>query len=229
MKKILLLLLLLPCMASAGQYLETFDGVKVRARQKLNVSSSASYLTDTAFANYIRDGMVEVNTVMGAIVTPSVITTGVNVNTYSLDSLTVKILSVEWSENDSVKALEFVPRRMWAEKNHKSTVGEAGWLKIPSYYDNTETQIAIHPPPSRSGDTIKIISEKRIGNIDTVSTLSAIPEKYRVAVLRYVVWQAAEDMGHERAAEFKAAYDRTVANLLAIYGRGGQGIAKTDQ
>lgn len=211
MKKIILVAILLCPSAFAGQYLSTFSAVRAQARAKLNVSSSSAYLTDSTANQYIREGIIFINPMVMYDKEVKTFTSTFKQNTYSLDTMMIGVISVEFSKNDSVKTLKYVPRDMWFDQYPRSTVGEKGWEKFPAFFDYSDDQIFIYPTPTRVGDTMKIYGWQRVGDIDTVSTLAKLPEAYRIAVMWYVIKEAAKARTDPRTASFEQSFAEAVA------------------
>ena len=221
MKKITVIVvsMLLAANTFGGQALSSFSSIREQVRNRLNLSaSSTSYLSDSTINGHIRTGIIEVNPLLRGVKGTNTFVTTLNQNTYSLDSLAIGVVAAEWSYNDTVKALNYVPRARWYELETKTTrVGKDGWGSRPSAYDYTYSQIILYPTPTKSGDTIKVTSWKRITGMDTLTTLSAMPEAYREAVLNYVVWQVALSKQHPTAPIRKEEYERSLVNLGAAF------------
>lgn len=226
MKKILIALLLLAGSANAGQFLETFSEVRAQARAKLNINSTSAYLTDSTANQYIREGMLFVNPMMMYDKEVKATVTTFKQNTYTLDTMFVGLISIEMSKNDSVKTLKYVPRGQWYEQYVEKTTGKTGYDKWPSFYDYSDDQLFLYPTPTRAGDTVKMYGWQKVGDVDTVSTLTKVPEKYRLAVMFYVAYAAADARSDMKAQRLFQLFEAAMQSAVAYYERGGAASAK---
>lgn len=222
MKKIIVLFLLLAGSAQAGQFLETFAEVRAQVRAKLNINSTSSFLTDSTANQYIREGMLVVNPMVmfDKEVKTTVLT--FKQNTYSLDTMLIGIISAEISRSDSVKTLKYVPRGEWYNQYvAPATAGKIGYEKWPSFFDYSDDQIFIYPTPTNPNltDTLKIYGWQKVGSIDTVSTMTKMPEAYRVAVLDYVIYVAAKARSHPNTMLYYQDFQRDIAAINAAFNR----------
>lgn len=202
----------------AGQYLATFAQVRSEVKNSLNITGT-TYVTDSTLNGFIREGIVTVNPILRGVKATSAFVTSVRQNTYNLDSLTIGIMSVEWAKGDSVKTLTYMPRHLWYERLTKTVFQEIEYAARPSYYDYTDNQIFLYPTPIISGDTIKVLGFKRITGIDTLTTLSAMPEAYRAAVYKYVLWRVAASKQHPMTQVYYGEYV-AARDLIALAFRG---------
>lgn len=214
-----IMLLSLAGSAQAGQFLETFDEVRAQARAKLNILSTSAYLTDSTANQYIREGMLALNPMVMYDKEVKTTVTTFKQNTYSLDTMMIGLISVEFSDGDSVKTLKYVPRGLWFEQYTHKTGGKTGYEKLPSFYDYSDDQLFVYPTPTRAGDTIKMYGWQKVGDLDTVSTLTKLPEAYRIAILHYVVYAAAEARSDPRTDRFFQNYQRATAVIGIAFNR----------
>lgn len=230
MKK-LLILLLLPMVwfadGHAAEQFATFKAVRYSVRQSLGFdTSSINALTDSALNVIIREGIVVVNNAAHCDKVEWVFTTAYLDNTYDIDSNIIGIISVRWQKSDSVKSLLYVPQNQWYTQEHKTTSGQKdGYLRRPSSYDYTDDVLFLYPTPTIKGsdyDTIFVVGWRAIPSLDTVSTLSAIPEKYRPIVVKYTSWQAALRARRELAASFQEQF---IGLLGGVEQKGASGAA----
>lgn len=226
---IILTWLVLASTASADQFLATFEEVAWQARRDLNVDTAGNaYLTDTVAYQKIREGIALINPLLKGDKATTVHITSFHQNTYTLDTTFVGIISVEWAKGDTVKGLVFVPRERWYEMEHKSTKGKKEYLERPSYYDYTEDQLFVHPPPRIIGDTIKVLGWKRLSYMDTLSLLLGIPEAQRVVVLKYVIWQAGKAKGNPLTQIFRDDYLEARAAVNMVFNNRGRAVATSE-
>jgi hypothetical protein len=110
-------------------------------------------------------------------------------------------MSAEWSKGgDSQKSLNYVPKPKWYEQAHRKTKGQSdGFLKRPSYYDFIDGTIFLGPPPSVTGDTIRIVAWLKIADATGAMALTTIPMRFREAILNYATWMVAVSRSHPQA------------------------------
>lgn len=192
-RAIVIFLLMLAASANSTDLFATYASVREYVKSELGYSSSSTGpMSDSLMNVYIRICAVATNAPLQMREVEKSIITGDKLNKYVLDSL-ASIISVEWSKNDSVKSLVFVPRELWFEQEHKSCRGTeaTGWNRYPSYFDYSDSLLFIHPPPDGGSDTIKILGVERYPDIDTATTLTMFPRKYRIVL----AMRAARDIG----------------------------------
>lgn len=216
MKKILFVILLFVVSpVKADDWLLSLSNIAAQAREAAGHTPTAtSYLTDTLAKNLIREGFVAVNTALQPIRTVNSIVCTKYQNSYQLDTLQMGIYSVEWVARDTVTTLVYAARETW------KTISKVVSAKLkPGFYDFDHDSIYIHPTPI-SADTILIHGWEKVANLGSIDSLAFLDQAYRLAVLKYVTWQAAMARQHPMAGEFKAQYYETLENLKAGLGRG---------
>lgn len=232
MKRILIavLLVLVASQLMAADVLETWDDYRVAMRRKLGYDTAATgLLTDANAAAFIREAVVQiVPLVQARKQITSVVTTYKNY-TYALDTTLTGILAVWWSKNDSIKVLKYVPINSWSEQEHKKTSGESvPFLQRPSFYDYTDSLLLVYPSPSLNfGDTLRIKGLHRISSVLTDSTLSEIPQKYRMPVLNYATWVAAVARTDPHATTLFQLLNWSLSKIDMTITPGGQVVPAT--
>lgn len=205
MKRITLIALLIASSVLSAEYLSTFSAVRSEVKSALNISGT-TYVSDSTLNGFIREAIVTTNPTLRGNKTVTSFVTSYYQNTYSIDTLLIDILSVEWSYNDSVKSLVYVPRSKWYEQAHKETKDKSGYEKRPSFFDFTDDQIFLYPTPTKTGDTIRVLGVSRITGMDTLSSLATVPEEYRPAILKYVIWKVASSKQHPLSDRYYNEY-----------------------
>lgn len=214
---ILMLILMLALTAGATDLFSTYASVRQYIRTELGYSSSSTGpLSDSLLNVYIRIASVTTNPVIQAREVEKSILCADGQNHYTLDSLE-SIISVEWAMNDSVKSLLFVPRELWHEQSHKFCKAEKdnSWLAYPSYFDYSDSLLFVHPPPDRGSDTIKILGVERTPDIDTASTLTRFPRKYRVAIAMRATADVAQAITSPKTAVLEGKFEKYMAKIGA--------------
>lgn len=216
MKKILILLLVLTGgVASAADFMDSFSAYRSQIRRKLGVDvTNTTYISDSTLNEYIREGVVMVAPLVKGDRAIRTVNVQYRRTDYTLDSLVTGVQSVTICKNDTVKALLYVPQNLWYQQEHRTTVGQQdGYLKRPSYYDYFDNTLLIYPPPTLLGDTIKINTWQKIGNISAVTSLTNLHPFARVAVLKYACWQAAQGRQHPMTGLFQQEYEKSLFDV----------------
>lgn len=222
MKRItIIVFLLLAHSAFASEWLSSFSQMRSLVRSALNTSGT-TYVSDSTLNEFIREAIVTINPQLRGEREVKSFTTSHSQNTYALDTLTIDIISVEWSYNDTIKSLVYVPRSQWGEQTHKETKDKSGYEKRPSFYDFTDSLIFLYPTPTKTGDTIKVLGVQRLTGMDTLTSLLAMPEAYRVAILKHVIWRLSSSKQHP-LTEMYWQDDLSSRNSLSIIFRGVNG------
>lgn len=224
---LVLVLVLLTSQVMAADVLETWSDYSIAARRKLGLDTvSTGYLTDANARAFIREAVVQIVPISGARKEITTIITGYKDYTYTLDSTLVEILAIWWSKNDSIKTLQPLPPSAWSSQPHKTTEGHKNsqpFLKRPSFYHRVDTLLLIFPPPAVVwGDTLRIEGIHRIKIVLTDSTLTEIPQQYRIPVLNYVTWCAAFARQDTRTGMLFQVLDWSLGKLGLSIIEGGQ-------
>jgi len=217
----LLFILFVAVNVSAADFLDDFTGYGVKMRQSLGISGSATgMLDDTTANNFVREAIVTLSPLIKPRKATTTIITTYRQNAYSLDTLVSGIIAVEWSKNDSVKSLVYVPRNLWYEQYSKVTKDKKDpYQQRPSYYDFIDGTIYLYPVPSAvRGDTIKIMGWEKLPNFISADTLEIIPLIYRVAILKYAVYLAARARSNPMTPMYLRDYEQAIAILRGEYG-----------
>lgn len=219
---IFLLLLLLPVGASAADELfNNMDDALIYMRQTLGyTTASSNALSDSAGRFFLRSGIVTINPIIRGDKVEWVFTLTYHQNAYAIDSNIIGVLSVEWKKLDSVKSLVYVPRAMWYNMEHQSSKGQRGRLARPSYYDYNEDYLYLYPVPTeKTGayDTIRVLGYRSVSDLDTVTSLTFMPEAYRVAVVKWAAWQAARARQHPLTESLRLEYLEQIAVINRIF------------
>lgn len=231
MKRLLLIMAMLVLCGSVraatvtGIYLDSLRNYRVQVLIYLNIdTTNTTYVTTGALDHLIREAIVTNMVLMRCDKTiDSTTVTKFRQNTYALDSLMLGVSSVEWSKNDSVKALMYVPRSHWYEMEDRSTVGQKNFAERPSYYDYDDDRVYLFPTPTVVGDTIMITGWQGIGTIDTISAFSSIPQKYRAPIARCAAWLVVKAKQHPLTETYKKDYMELLATINAALNSRGQG------
>jgi len=214
-----LLLIGLLSISAEAQILERFIDVTWDARNALNVdTANVTYLSGYEANVRIREAMSLVNRMTAENRTNVLIPIAINTYKYGLpDSVTgtpdtvvlsrQSITSVQWIKADTIKTLNYVPRAGWYEQEHQWCKAKEGMTGRPSHWDFYDDTLYIHPIPWRV-DTLYVTTIDNIYGLDTVTTLAAIKEDYRSAVLKYVVYETAKSRQHPLTALYKQDYER---------------------
>lgn len=221
MKRILLALLLLlfaaPLSASDSTLYLTFDQIAVAARGSLGYDTTSTVgLSDAANARFAREGLLALQPFMKGDEVEWIFTTTYMEHRYAIDSDIVWISSVTWRKQDSAKVLLPITMKNWGQVEHKHTMGAKNYLAHPSYYDWSDAYLLLYPIPSlKSGayDTIRVIGYQAVSDLDTITTMTHLKERYRIAVKKYVTWQAAKANYDVRTNLFMQEYKEAVAIL----------------
>ena len=213
MKKLaVFMVLFLAATVNAADWCATFSGYATEARSRLGVlSSNTTYVSDTIINQMIREAVIEHVNLLRAVKKIYTDTTVYNRFTYSLDSGLSGIISVRFISEDSLKSLTYMPRETWYQLNISPTDEAGGYASLPSYYDYSETKLFIYPRPSTHGDTIEIDGWRKIPSIAASDSLSVIPQKYRPAILSYVVYRVALSKQHPFVQLFFSEYQKSLA------------------
>ena len=205
MKKWLVIFLLLASSVSAGSFLDTRTNYYQQTRRKLGYEiGSTGLLSDTVAHCLLSEAVSAVLTPSKGLKRLTFITTTFEQNKYALDTTMIGIEDVWWQKNDSLKILKPIPISLWDTQEHKTTKGQKlGYLKRPSFYDRTDSLLVLFPIPTQPvGDTLWIKGWHRFGDIDTTTSLVIIPEQFRLPILYYLTWSAADARQDSRSVRF---------------------------
>jgi hypothetical protein len=212
---LVLLLLLVPSLVIGGS-LDSTRNVRVAARRALGVDTTGGGLTDANANYFIQEALVMHDPVLRGNVVEWVFTTTYNEYQYSIDSNIIGIISAQIEKGDVVKPLLPIPIAGWDQMKHKSTKSKKDLERYPSYYDWTDDYLFLFPVPTRENsdyDTVRVIGYRNVAEVDTIVDLSHLPERYKLAIRKYVTWQAALANSDPRTAGFEKVYDQQVAIL----------------
>jgi hypothetical protein len=224
MKKLIALLVLLSPALMASSMYETIGDMTIQIREKLGYTTgSSNALSDSTAANFIREGVLTVSPLTkGKVVAQSVVTTYRTQN-YTLAATTIGIEWVAWSRNDSTKSLLYVPRELWYQQEHKTTMGKSDFLKRPSYYDYSRDSVGmtlyLFPTPTLRDsvtDTIRVMTHQREDDLDTTTILTFLPEEHRAAVVKYATWKVAQARQHPLTEAFRQEYVEYIGIIRAL-------------
>lgn len=230
MKRILLcaVLLLVAVGANGSELYDSFGDMRSQIRRTLNYDTTSTTLVSNELLNSkIREGIV--------LLAPAVkynrvvwkLTTQYRQSEYAIDSGLVDILRVWWSKNDSVKSLLYLPRERWlpmdTDQIHARTSGYEGYQKRPSYYDFNDDYLYLFPVPTlktSASDTIKVEGYRITDDLDTVTVLSTIDEKYRTAILAYAVYEVAKSLQRGDVEVFYRDFQTALGLVQPVKPRG---------
>ncbi len=228
MKRIILVFLLsmFVCpIVSAADYLETFVDYRWEMRRALGLDTTSSGVLDDTTANqFVRQAVFQIIPILRPRFIEDTIATAANDNTYSLDTLTIGISSVQWRTGDSVKSLIYAPRAIWYQLSVNPNLAseENPYNKRPSYYDYADSQIFLYPIPAIANDSFYIMSWYKLPTAYAGDSLFQIPVQYRVAVLRYAVYLVAQSRRHPLTEIYLRDYQTIVEVLRSAYPRAYQ-------
>jgi len=220
MRRITILLLMFGVLAvnSHAEILTRFIDVTWQARNDLNVdTANTTYLPAYEANSRIQAAMSIVNKLVGDNRTNTAIPITVNTYKYALPTDYMAVTSVQWIRADTVKTLLNVPRAAWYEQEHQETKGKTGLLARPSHYDFYDDTIYVHPLPSQT-DTLYVTTTHEFPSLESYSTLAGVDEDYRVAILKYVIYETAKARQHPLVALYKQDYERLWTILFPNFG-----------
>jgi hypothetical protein len=200
---------------TGADFLLNFSDYRNHIKYKVGVgASNTTWETDTVLNELIREAIVTVNPIMRGYKTTLRKVSQFDSADYSLDSL-IGISSVMWKKNDTARSIPYLAREKWATITPQNTYGANDpYLERPTVYDYTDNLISFFPVPT-SEDTILINGWQKIPNITIISQVSQIPQKYRVAILKYATWLVARAKQHPQAVTFLNEYHESIAFLMA--------------
>ena len=226
---VLLLVLMAPSLMAAD-FLDDYLQVRKQIVRSLGYDSAvtAQPLDSITMNQFIREGAIAVAPLVRAKKSQQSFVTTAKTSDYSLDSLTISILSVWWQNDDSIRVLEYRPISTWRLLDHKTTLGVEYPFTKPSYYDYTDDKIYLYPVPGVADDTIKMITIEKVNDISTTSgVLTAFPSAFRIPIFKYALWRTAAAVRHPMRNEFYQDYRASMADLNAALNLRGQS-ATTD-
>ena len=196
----------------SADFCGSFSEYRTQMRRKLDIKqSNTAYADDSTLNQFIRESVVHVVPLINGYTTTAVVTTSYGDNSYAIDTSLVDIESVEWSYNDSIKSMIYVPKAQWYQMENKETGTKDGYEKRPSYYDFTDSYLYLYPVPTKSGDSIIITGTGKIKSLAGSDSLSNIPQKYRDVVLNYAVYQLSRAKQHPAWESFYRDYAESVS------------------
>lgn len=194
---------------SAGVRADILDSLshyRTAIRMRMGFATTSTAMSDTMLNTMIRLAVVRVNDEIKGYRVERTITLSGGVSTYNLDS-TITPLSVDIRRSDSSKSLAYVPRPQWSEQAHQQTIGQKDWtLKRPSYFDYIDGKLFIGPPPWIT-DTVKIVGLQQVRNLQSVVTLTQIPERYRELIYLRALTLVASSRQHPYTGLFLTEYE----------------------
>lgn len=219
MKKLLIVLMLLPFTVSGADWCATFGAYRNTIKQKMGLKRGycSGDFADTLLNDYIREGVIHVVDVGRLIKKTYSDTTTFHIDNITLDTgcLGVEKVWLSWSAHDSTKDLTYMPRDKWYQLNLGPLIGKRGNEHRPSYYEWSPLSrtIWLHPAPAKMGDTIKYDGWRKVPSIAATDSLAIIPQNCRGAVLAYVTYLVARATSDPRANDFKLEYIGAAATL----------------
>lgn len=198
-----------------GDFLLTLADYRAQIKHKMGVGqTNTTWLTDSVLNQLVREAIVTVNPIMRGYKTSITRVTRFDSSDYPIDSL-VGISSVVWHKDDTARSIPYLAKEKWATLATQNTYGgDDPYLERPQVYDYTDAVISFFPVPT-SEDTIQINGWAKIPNITVISAVSQIPQKYRVAVLKYASFLVARAKQHPLIQTFLDEYHESVAFLMA--------------
>lgn len=232
MKRLIpLLAMLFICgsVSAADDILDSLIDYEVQVKMYLDVdTTNTTYITTGVLDHFIREAIITTMPMIRGDKSSWTFITTYRQSTYSLDSTFLGVTSVEWSKNDSIKSLIYVPKGVWYQQEHRSVLGqEDQYMKRPSFFDHTDAQIHLYPVPIITGDTIRIYGWQKMGNIADTAVFSGIVQAYRIPVLRCAAWLVAMSKQHPNADRFKANWLESMQMVNGALNRGGDVVENT--
>jgi len=215
MKRLILIAVLLVFAASvsAADFMDSFAEYQTQIRLNLGVTATnTSYAADTTLNRVIRLSAIHINNLLKTYKTINEFVTVYHDGSYDLDSV-IGVIYVEWSKNDSVKALVYAPKGQWYQLEVQEIASQKDYKKRPSYYDFVDGTLYLFPAPVIAGDTIRVTGWEKIGNISAAASLTDIKQRYRTAVLAYATYRMALSRTHPSTQLFKGDYEEAVISL----------------
>jgi len=205
--KLVVAILLLPLVVCGNSYLDSRTDYYPAARVKLglNVASSGG-LDDTTASRLFNEAATLILPINRGIKRITEIVMTYQENTYGLDTTLVGIEAVWTDSAYRMKSLKHLPISLWNDMVHKTAAGTDNFLlSRPSFYDYTDSQLIVGPVHTGNRyDTLKIMGWHRLADVDTMTTPTLVPEKYRHAILYHMVWNQA------RARQYPQAFVESV-------------------
>jgi hypothetical protein len=198
----------------SGDFLLSMQDYRNQIKNKLGIANSnTTWMTDTVLNQLVREAIVTVNPIMRGYKTTKTVVTRFDSSDYPLDSL-IGIGSVVWYKNDTARSIPYLAREKWATITPQNTYGAGDpYTERPVVYDYTDNVISFFPIPT-SEDSVKIYGWNKIPNITIVSQVAQIPQKYRVAVLKYATWLVARAKQHPQLGTFLDEYRESLVFLM---------------
>lgn len=225
MKKLLILLtilLLVPMGLRADDYLDSLPDYARQIRRNLGASEGATgYVSDTTANEMLRLAIFTVNSAIRGVKTEMIDTTIFQINSYTLDTTIVGISSIRMSFGDTLKALSYAPISTWRTALVELLKTQAMPLdKRPFLYDYIDGTLLVFPTPVIGGDTLKIITWRKVPSITTIDSLSIMPQKYRSAVLFHATYMIAKGKQHPMTGAYATDYQEAIRFLGASVNTG---------
>lgn len=200
--------------SNGSDYMDaTVDYRSMIKRKNGIATASTQWLSDSTLNELVKEGVIEVSNVVGPYVGTKNVYTQYKQMTYPLDSLVLRVIDVSWKKGDSIKSLIPKPMNDWASINRKFCEGYTDYEARPDVYWRVGSSLNVYPAPYIEAETLLVTARLRIPNITAGSSLTLIPQNYRVAILKYATWQAALIKQSPLAGEFEKQYLESVAVL----------------
>ena len=228
MKRLTLVILILgiPGVVSAGSWLDTRAKYYTAMRMKLGYVATASGLAPTAHCSLLwSEAASIILPINKGIKKLTEVVTSYRQATYTLDSTIIDIEAVFYDSSGMLKPLEYLPIKLWGKVPHLETGGTPNpELARPSFYDYTDSVLLIYPTQTGHTwkDTLTIVAWHRLDGVDTVTVSRDIPEQYRAAILYHMVWNHAKARKDSRAEEFRAELALALSQIGLKLLAGGQ-------
>ena len=208
----------------AGDFVGSFAEYRKAIKRKCGIDmSNTAWLPDSTMNDFVKEAVAAVNPiVMGRKIIDTIASILSQENTYEIDSNMIGVFSVAWRNGDSVKSLVPVPRTLWHQQPHQTTIGQIdGYLKYPSYYDFIDGYVSVFPVPRISGDTVGdtlngafvVTGWSLVPDLTSGASISLIPQQYRATILEYATWKVAEAKQHPLAAGFRSNFFELLSRM----------------
>jgi len=193
--------------------MDSFAEYRAQIRLSAGVTdTSTAFATDTVLNRFIRLSVVHVNNLLKTYKATTSAVTAYHDGSYALDSV-LGVIYVEWSKNDSLKALLYAPKNQWYQLGVQKIVDKSGYEQRPSYYDFVGGTLYLYPSPVIAGDTIMVTYRGKIGNVSAAASLTNIEQQYRTAVLAYATYRVALARQSPVVQFYKDDYAEAVVSL----------------
>jgi len=182
----------------ASDFLDSFSEYTKQIRRNLGLSvTNTSVMSDSSMHQIEREAVITLMPILKASTDEYYVVTTFRQNTYAMDSLFLGATSVQWSKNDSIKTLLYVPMEQWYQLGVSTNLStKAGYDRRPSYYAYDDNYLYLYPTPVQTADSFFIQAWRRVPSIAALDSLHVIEQKYRPVICNYATWKVAAANNH---------------------------------